>query len=89
MTRGEMLARMTLPEFEGWKVYDRVFGLGDLLEVLGVLGTMIASASGARNVKPGDIVPYFGGARPDQTDEEMKAIFGGFAARQNHRKEGT
>jgi len=78
-----MMAGMSAAQFKGWQTYDRVFGLGDMLELIGPLLAMIAQATGRAKARPEDFVPYFAAGRPEQTQEEMLAMFVGSAVRHN------
>lgn len=77
---------MSGPELGDWQGYDRVFGLGDNLDLMGAICTVMARAmGGSKTASPPDFVPFFAAmkATQDQTPEEQEAMFGRFEAAHN------
>lgn len=79
MTRAELLERMSGEELREWELYNATFGLGDTVDLMGNVCTLIAQGLGNPDAAPADFSPYLRAdkeglaAQRSQSPEEMAA----------------
>jgi hypothetical protein len=85
MTVRELGRRMDSRELSEWLAYDCEYGLGDNLDVTGMVCATVARSMGGGKAAPSDFVPYFRAEkiRRRQSTDEMLATMTGFADRHN------